>query len=45
MSALPNPLDLLEERLHEIMRYDSWESREGRAHGVRPAPEGYNHLL
>ena len=32
MSALPNPLDLLEERLHEIMRYDAWESREGRAH-------------
>ena len=32
MGALRNPLDLLEERLHEIMRYDSWESREGRAH-------------
>jgi len=32
MGALRNPLDLLEERLHEIMRYDSWESREDRAH-------------
>ncbi len=32
MSALRNPLDQLEERLLEIMRYDSWESREDRAH-------------
>ena len=32
MSALPNPRDLLQERIEEIMRYDSWESREGRAH-------------
>ena len=32
MGALPNPLDLLEERLHEIACFDSWKSREDRAH-------------
>jgi len=29
---IPNPLDLMEERLHDLMRFDSWKSREGRAH-------------
>ncbi|MBA3735678.1 MAG: hypothetical protein H0W90_10875 [Actinobacteria bacterium] len=30
--ALPSPLDVLEERLREIMKFDSWKSREDRAH-------------